>query len=165
MCLVTFVGMRIAGFTNRFRFYAENHVDTWTFFPFNEEELVNKIKATSGRILYLDNWRKFPTGTDSYIRENVQISFYLIDSAKRGDNVDVQEVIDSCEADAWDLLSRLRADTYPHSTTPNIIANFDFKTIEMRPTGWIADNRIGVLCTITFHSQRSMAYNAAKWSD
>lgn len=157
--------MEIAGFTGRFRYYAEHHVDPWTFFPFNEDELVNKIKSTTGRILYLDNWRKFPSGTDSYIRENVQLQFYLIDSASRGDNADVQDTIDSCEKDAWDLLNRLRIDTYPHSTSPTIIANFDFKTIDIRPTGWIADNRIGVLCTITFHSQRSMAWDAAKWND
>jgi hypothetical protein len=157
--------MRIAAITSRFRFYAESHVNPWSFFPFNDEELVNKIKGTKGRILYLDNWKKFPSGTDAYIRENLQLSFYLIDSAVRGDNENMQDVIDSCEEDAWDLLSRLRSDTYPHSINPVVITNFDFKSATIVPTQWLADNRIGVLVTITFHSQRSMAYQTIKWSD
>lgn len=157
--------MQISQFTGRFAYYAQKHADPWAFFPFNEEELVNKVKNTKGRILYLDNWRKFMSGTDAYMRENLQLTLYLIDSAVRGDNEDVQSVIDLCELEAWDLCSRLRNDTYPHSLNPVIIANFDFKTIDIRPTAWMFDNRIGVMINLTFHSQRSMAFDTNKWTD
>lgn len=92
--------MLLSAFNAKMEAYAAGYINPMPCFAFNDEELANKVKSTKGRLLYLDNWTKFFSETESYARENFNCDFFILDDAIRGNNDNVQTVISSCEQDA-----------------------------------------------------------------
>lgn len=157
--------MLLTDFNARMKFYAESYLTPLPFFAFNDEDITSKIKNTKGRLLYLDNWTKFHSGTESYARENFTCDCFILDDATRGDNTNVQSVISSCDADAWEFMVRIHNDTYAQAMIPpGAFKNFDFQSVTIKPSTWMFDKKIGVYVSFTVYTQKSIIYNPAKWT-
>lgn len=126
----------------------------------SEEELTAKLRSTSGFLMILDAIKSRMTGQNNAATfKQWTIGFTILRATQLNKFEAEQETLMYAEEICDDIVKRIRYNSRALNDDSYIFAQFDFNSVEYKPTYMQKDNRMGLSVTFSFRDHIDLSFN------